>query len=79
VGALDLLEARLDVEDGPALYAGYVARTPGDSDDEWRGYVVVAHVLVSIGRRDAVQAAVERAAREAWATHGHTDKRESEE
>jgi len=67
VNVPDLLEARLDVGDGPALYTGYVARTPGDGDDEWRGYVGVTHVLVSIGRREAVQAAVERAAREAWA------------
>jgi len=72
----DLLEARLP--DGDA-YVGYVVRRAGDGDDEWRGYVGVTHVLVSIGRREAVQATVERAAREAWSTHGHTDKRESEE
>jgi len=64
---IDLLEARLVDGNGADLYAGYVARTPGDGDDEWRGYVGVTHVLVSIGLREAVQAVVERAAREAWA------------
>jgi len=67
VDALDLFEARIIDEGGRALYVGYVGHTPRDGDDEWRGYVGVTHVLVSIGRREAVQAAVERAAREAWA------------
>ncbi len=66
----ELFEARVVIKSGrsPGWYVGYVARTLGDGDDEWRGYVGITHVLVSIGRREAVQAAVERAAREAWAT-----------
>ncbi len=66
----DLLEARIttgdDGDGGEGLYAGYVARSPGDN--EWRGYIGLTHTLVALGTRDAVQAAVEQAAREAWAT-----------
>jgi len=50
---------------GNGVYVGYVARSPGD--DEWRGHIGLTHALVSIGTREAVQAAVEQAAREAWA------------
>ena len=63
----DLLEARIVDDDGSALYAGYIVRRAGEGDDEWHGYIGIAHVLVGVGRREAVQAAVERAAREAWA------------
>ena len=67
VDALDLFEARIIDEGGRALYVGYVGHTPRDGDDQWRGYIGVTHVPVGMGRREAVQAAVERAAREAWA------------
>jgi len=82
VNVPDLLEARLVVGDGNdgGLYAGYVARTPGDGNDAWRGYIGLMHLPVGIGRRPAVQAAVERAARAAWAArmagardHGQRD------
>ncbi len=61
----DLLEARLT--DGDA-YVGYIVRRAGESEDEWHGYVGVTHVLVAVGTREVVQAVVERAAREVWAT-----------
>lgn len=71
VNVTDLLEARIVVGDGDhgdhgGFYAGYVARTPGDGDDEWRGYIGVTHAPVGMGQREAMQAAVERAARAAW-------------
>jgi len=61
----DLLEARLIVGTGNGVYVGYVARSPGD--DEWRGHIGLTHALIGIGTREAMQAAVEQAAREAWA------------
>ena len=66
----DLLEARIvtgddgDGDDG--LYVGYVARTPGRGD-KWHGSVGFQHESVGMGSREAMQAAVEQAAREAWA------------
>lgn len=77
VNVPDLLEARIIVRDGDhgghgghrghgGFYAGYVARTPGDGDDEWRGNIGVTHAPVGMGQREAMQAAVERAARAAW-------------
>jgi len=65
----DLLEARIvtggDDNGDDGLYAGYVARTP--RGDKWHGYVGLQHESVGMGTREVVQAAVERAAREAWA------------
>ncbi len=65
----DLLEARIttgdDGDGGEGLYAGYVARTP--RGDKWHGYVGLQHESVGMGTREAMQEAVERAAREAWA------------
>ncbi len=69
----DLLEARIvtgdDGDGGEGLYAGYVARTP--RGDKWHGYVGLQHESVGMGTREAMQAAVERAAREAWAAQQH--------
>ncbi len=66
----DLFEARIPARSGrsPGWYAGYVARTPGDGDDEWRGYIGLTHVPIGMGRREAVQAVVERRVRELLAT-----------
>jgi len=64
VGIPNLLEARLIMGAGNGVYVGYVARSPGDN--EWRGYIGLTHTLVALGTHDAVQAAVEQAAREAW-------------
>ncbi len=63
----DLLEARL--ADGDAdgdAYVGYVVRRAGERADEWHGYIGFTHVLVAVGTREAVQAAVEQAVRGAW-------------
>jgi len=64
-----LLEARLvtggDDNGDDGLYAGYVARTP--RGDKWHGYVGLQHESVGMGTREAMQAAVEQAAREVWA------------
>lgn len=66
----DLLEARLVAGNGAAdgLYVGYIVRRAGDGEDEWHGYIGIEHVLLAVGSREAVQAAVEQAAREAWTT-----------
>ncbi len=81
----EIFEARLVAGSGRSLgwSVGYVAHTPGDGDDQWRGYVGLRHEPVGMGQRAAVEqaaveqaaveqaaverAAVERAAREAWA------------
>jgi len=79
VGIPNLLEARLIMGAGNGVYVGYVARSPGDN--EWRGYIGLTHTLVALGTRDAVQAAVEQAARDAWAarqTRGRVTPRGSE-
>ncbi len=79
IGIPNLLEARLIVGVGNGVYVGYVARSPGD--DEWRGYIGLTHVLVGMGQRQVVQAAVERVAREAWAarqTRGRVTPRRSD-
>jgi len=74
----DLLEARIvtggDDNGGEGLYAGYVARTP--RGDKWHGYVGLQHESVGMGTREAMQAAVERAAREAWGQRGKRRRRE---
>ena len=73
VNVTDLLEARLvsgngDGDDERGLYVGYIARTPGDGNDEWRGYIGITHVLVAVGTREIVQAAVEQRVRDLLAT-----------
>ncbi len=78
----DLLEARIvtgddgDGDDG--LYVGYVTRTPGRGD-KWHGYVGFQHESVGVGTREAVQAAVEQAARAAWAARPRRRDRGGEE
>ena len=77
VGIPNLLEARLIRGAGNGVYVGYVARSPGD--DEWRGYIGLTHTLVALGTRDAVQAAVEQAAREAWTARQTAEDRKGHE
>ena len=67
----DLLEARL--ADGDA-YVGYIVRRAGEG--EWHGYVGVTHLLVAVGTREVVQAAVEQVARNTWTTYGQDGEQE---
>jgi len=72
----DIIEARRIDADGRALYVGYVARTPGDGDDEWRGYVGLSHAPVGMGRLRSVQAAVDRVPRAEWIAGAEAGRRE---
>ncbi len=74
VGIPNLLEARLIRGAGNGVYVGYVARSPGDDE-----YIGLTHTLVALGTRDAVQAAVEQAAREAWTARQTAEDRKGHE
>ena len=52
----DLLEARVVLPDGRAVYAGYVAASPGQS--AWRGYVGSNFSPLGMGPRSVMQRAV---------------------
>ncbi len=52
----DLLEARVVLPDGRAVYAGYVAASPGQS--AWRGYVGSNFAPLGMGPQSVMQRAV---------------------